>query len=55
MPPDAITVIYVAAKCISLSNALALSLALDIGVTMNPIITYAGIGTKKMRGSRFVK
>ncbi len=39
MPPDAMTVMYVAAKGISLSSALALSLALDIGVRMNPTMT----------------
>jgi hypothetical protein len=55
IPPDAMTVTYVAAKGISLSTELALSLAMDIGTTMNPIMMYAGIGTSSSRGKNWKK
>ncbi len=47
---DGVTDVDGGAKGISLSKAVALSLAIDNGTTMNPIITYTGIGTKKIRG-----
>ena len=50
MPPDAITLIYAAANGISLSRPAARSLALDMGITMNPMIMYAGRGIKNNIG-----
>jgi len=55
MPPVAITVTYVAAKGISLSKVLALSPAIDIGITRNPIITKSGVGTRKTSGINLKK
>jgi hypothetical protein len=49
MPPVAITVMYAAAKGISRSRELALSLAFIDGVIMNTIMMNKGIGTKKIR------
>jgi len=46
---------YVAAKGTSLSKVEDLSPALDIGITINPIITKIGIGTKKISGINLVK
>jgi hypothetical protein len=55
MPPVAITVMYVAAKGTSLSKAAARSPAFDKGITMKPIITKIGNGTRKTSGIIFVK
>jgi hypothetical protein len=50
MPPDAMTLMYAAAKGISRSKFDDLSLALDRGATKKPTITKSGTGTKISRG-----
>jgi hypothetical protein len=52
MPPDAITLIYAAAKGISLSKFDALSLDLEIGVKIKPAITKSGVGMRIRRGRK---
>jgi hypothetical protein len=50
MPPDAMTLMYAAAKGISRSKLEARSLALFIGTIRKPPITKSGSGTKISRG-----
>src|SRR5512141_1687366 len=52
MPPDDITLMYAAAKGISLSKPEDLSLALFIGTTKKPSITKRGNGTKIKMGKK---
>jgi acid phosphatase family membrane protein YuiD len=55
MPPVAMTVTYADTNGISLSKAWALSPAFIIGVIINIIITYTGVGTRKIKGRNLKK
>jgi len=54
MPPEAITLMYAAAKGISRSKPDALSLALDVGINRNPTTMKRGIGTRTSNGKKWV-
>ena len=54
MPPEAITLMYAAAKGISRSKPDALSLALDVGMNKNPTTMKRGIGTRISSGIMWV-
>ena len=50
MPPDAMTLMYAAAKGISRSKFDDRSLALELGTAKNPATTKSGSGTKISTG-----
>jgi hypothetical protein len=54
MPPEAITLMYAAAKGISRSKPVALSLALDVGIIKKIPATNRGTGTKISSGKKWV-